>query len=392
MQSFSSSLLTQSGNSWWRNERELSIAAGSSRGPSSEGEIAALATLRRGGFRELFRQEYYAVDIQSSGKYGPRSARKNRMRGMLEMIRYGCSCVMAAMLMLLAVAAQAADPPRQACVLIDTDFDIDDMMAIPLVIANRHVAAIVTTEGATTAPLAASALARLLAAPGLDAPVPVIIGGVQGRDLKPWPWLPPVRGRMERTNDLLTVAMPPKPPAHPFEADVAKALHDCTSVSILAIGPFTSFVRYSPAIRDRIDLVVLQGRPLHSPEEGTNARTFNCIYDQTACETAFRQLQGLHPVWVDVPKQAADPYSPTLDMVQGLRNDGLPGALRAALLSLQETWRMESQSAGHSFLWDQLAALYLLHPGEFHRVGAHMEPVPAAADIRRQWTADTNGP
>ncbi len=35
------------------------------------------------------------------------------------------------------------------CVLIDTDFDIDDMMAIPTVIGNRPVAAIVTSEGYT---------------------------------------------------------------------------------------------------------------------------------------------------------------------------------------------------------------------------------------------------
>jgi hypothetical protein len=48
------------------------------------------------------------------------------------------------------------------CVVIDNDYDIDDMMAIPLVIANRRVAAIVQTEGYTIPTQAAPAAAALV--------------------------------------------------------------------------------------------------------------------------------------------------------------------------------------------------------------------------------------
>ncbi|WP_140687934.1 hypothetical protein [Mycolicibacterium hodleri] len=61
--------------------------------------------------------------------------------------------LLAAMAILLAAAlvvpgAAGASPSAlpNSCVLIDTDFDIDidDMVAIPIVIGSRHVAAIVT--------------------------------------------------------------------------------------------------------------------------------------------------------------------------------------------------------------------------------------------------------
>jgi hypothetical protein len=38
---------------------------------------------------------------------------------------------------------------QNSCVLIDNDYDIDDMMAIPLVIGNTYVAAIIQSEGYT---------------------------------------------------------------------------------------------------------------------------------------------------------------------------------------------------------------------------------------------------
>jgi hypothetical protein len=73
----------------------------------------------------------------------------------------------------LAIPATAASP--NDCVVIDTDFDIDDMMSIPTVLGARHVAAIVTTEGYTLPELGAAAVTRLVAEPGQRA-VPVIVG------------------------------------------------------------------------------------------------------------------------------------------------------------------------------------------------------------------------
>lgn len=70
----------------------------------------------------------------------------------------------------LAFSGLVIAPPGQAaqdgCVLIDTDLDIDDMMSMPMVVGNRHVAAVVTTEGFTTPELGAAATSRLLAEPG----------------------------------------------------------------------------------------------------------------------------------------------------------------------------------------------------------------------------------
>ena len=297
--------------------------------------------------------------------------------------------------LLTAVGGTAGAAPAQACVLIDTDFDIDDMMAIPMIIQNRHVAAVITTEGATTASLGGSALAHLLGAPGEAPPVPVMIGATPpaGRGYTPPAWLAAIRTTMERANGFLPAALPPAPGTKPVEDQVVHAVRNCSRISVLVLGPWTSFVRYSPRIASRIVSVVAQGRPTHSAAEGDNLKTFNCAYDVPSCEKAFVQTAGMHPVWVDVPKQATPPYSPTIDMVEALHPNGLPGALKAALLATQATWRVDQldEANGKSFLWDQLAALYVLRPGLFHRVAAHMEPAVSAPDIRLVWTSLTNG-
>lgn len=300
------------------------------------------------------------------------------------------------MALLLTSGPAAARPPGQACVVIDTDFDIDDMMAIPLIVRQRHVAAIVTTEGATTAPLGASAAVRLLAATGLERPIPVIVGAsaAPDRGYTPASWLMQVRQDMERLNGLLQTPITPAAADHPFERDVALAVNHCSSVTVLALGPWTSFARYSPLLAHRITAVVAQGRPAHSNAEAAGTSSFNCAYDAPSCKTAFMQMAGMHPVWVDVPKAANPPYSPTFEMVDGLKQDGLPGSLRAALMSNETSWRTDrlDPAFGKSFLWDQLAALYVLRPDLYHTVGGHMEPSAPAAQFQAIWTAGINGP
>jgi len=279
-------------------------------------------------------------------------------------------------------------------VLIDTDFDIDDMMAIPVVTGSRNVKAMIVSEGYTLAPQGASALARFIAEPGQRSPAIIVGASYPGtRDIKKWPWLQDMRNAMHRSNDLLSKPLTPKVEKnHNFTAEVTKSLEGCKSVSILIIGAFTSFVEYSPAIRDRVTSIVMQGRPYISDKYGDKPRlSFNCDYDIESCKTAFEQMKGLNPTWVDVPRDAKPPYSPTIQMVDGLDNYGLPGTLKAALMSNQHYWRLEYLTNGNqSRLWDQLAALYMLHPEDFHLNTGHMEPTPSPAVMQKMWTDDIN--
>ena len=283
----------------------------------------------------------------------------------------------------------------KACVLIDTDFDIDDMMAIPLVITNKNVAAIITTEGYTFAPQGASALSRFIAEPSAEPGIPIIIGAnfPGKRDISKWPWLLPMRTAMQQSNRLLSAPLTPKPQVTPYELAVKNKLSDCKTVSVLVIGAFTSFVKYSPEIRDKIDLVVMQGRPRFVADASIKPKiSFNCGYDLEACEKAFDQLKGLKAVWVDVPRKTDPLYTPTLAMVKGLDSTGLSGTLKQALIGNQITWNLGVMPKGeNSLLWDQLAAQYLIHPELYKMVpGGFMEPVASALEMQLLWTESTN--
>ena len=110
----------------------------------------------------------------------------------------------------------SAEPLRDSCVILDNDYDIDDMMAIPVILGSAHVAAIVQTEGATLPEQAAPAVDELVNnlpdQPG-SGKVPVVVGGrqVTSPDLGRWPWLPFLRSMMNTSNGLLPSPASPWP-------------------------------------------------------------------------------------------------------------------------------------------------------------------------------------
>jgi len=296
--------------------------------------------------------------------------------------------------------------PHADCTVIDTDFDIDDMMAIPMMLGNRHVAAIVTSEGYTRAEAGAAALARLIAEPGQRA-IPIVVGANSNRDpaetAKSWPWLQSFRNTMDRAIDFFAVA-PPAAPAKPDFVDaLVKATADCKSVDFMMIGSYTSFVQYSPALAPKIGAVVSMGKPIGDPTQRPGVVSFNCDYDMPACEMASEQIKAFRGVWVDVPRTRPVLYEPSLGMVMGLGDAGMPGVMKLALLGRRDTWdpvkvaKEAGGPGGLSLLWDQSASLYMLHPEAFAPVGNHYEPRlvedsddKTLAALRKMWTDDTN--
>jgi len=356
-----------------------------------------------------------------------KSAIRSAITALALLTLVGCSA--------LNIAKPNVAPLHASCVLIDTDYDIDDMMAIPLVIGNKHVAGIITSEGYTLPEAGAAALSRLIAEPG-QRQIPVIIGarypGI--RDLSPWPWLPFFRDMMNQSNGLMSGALiPSKSVQSNYTQRVVEATAQCRAVSVLIIGTYTSFINYSHAIRPKIDRVVIMGKPIGDPSLEVGKYSFNCRYDLPACQTAMTQLQGMNPVWVDIPRLTKQTpplpatYESSKEMVEGGVNGGglvttdLPGALRRALVNSQEctskyygampvtpgaacssysTWVPADVAAGpggESLLWDQTAALYLLHPEIFSPLNQHVVPTivngsheQTAERLRRLWTEDTN--
>lgn len=356
-----------------------------------------------------------------------------------------CALPVATVTLTLAVAfavslpAQAADVPPDpadalpqatsavlepaACTLIDTDFDIDDMMSIPLVIGNRYIAGIITSEGYTLPQHGAAALSRLIAEPG-QRPIPVIIGASSHLSpeviQKEWgQFVLDYRSMMGSAFALLSTVLPPSPPANNnYVQDVADIVSDCKSVDILVIGTFTSFINYSPAIRSKIKHVVIMGMPMRGdPTQRPGHFSFNCEYDMKACESAFNnQLPGLSYFFVGPTRTKLDTtpvghqdtvYGPTYEMVDALEPRGLPNALKQALIGVvrngslgaavegKDYWAIDCcfRAGGKSLLWDQSAALFLVHPDAFMNVGGsggHYEPSVSPDDLRKLWTRLTN--
>lgn len=326
--------------------------------------------------------------------------------GLMPLLMHGCASVNESQTSNTALVDQ--------CVLIDTDFDIDDMMAIPLVIGHKHVVAIVTSEGYTKPDLGASALSRLIAEPN-QRHIPVIIGASTNLDEKKivsdWgQFVLQYRTLMNRLNHYTVTAMPPSTNQLDYKKQVTQAVSNCKSVDILIIGTFSSFVHYSPLIESKINQVVIMGKAL---EGDTTQRpgnfSFNCEYDMPACKKAFyEQLPKYKYVYVDVPRSKCDStpnspqckgtvYGPTLDMAKKLDGEGLPNTLKQVLLGHSNSWNLDTWPnkiyGGKTLLWDQSAALYMVYPEIFKKVGGpkgHFEPAVSPEEFRAKWTEATN--
>ena len=300
------------------------------------------------------------------------------------------------------------------CVLVDTDFDIDDMMAIPVVIGNRHVAAIVTSEGYTKAEMGASGLTRLIAEPN-QRHIPVIAGVnthlPEQKIVSEWgKFVLQYRDLMNRVNNFMAAPLPPSGDKPDYKAQVSKAVSECKSVDVLIIGTFSSFVNYSPVIESKINSVVIMGKSLEGDTtQKPGNYSFNCEYDMQACKKVFyEQLPKYKHVYVDVPRSACDTtpnkagckgkvYGPNVDMVKSLDTQGLPNTLKQILMGHTESWDLDDwpnkHYGGKTLLWDQSAALYMIYPEIFKKVGGlkgHYEADISPEQLRAKWTEATN--
>jgi inosine-uridine nucleoside N-ribohydrolase len=315
-----------------------------------------------------------------------------------------------------------------SCIVIDSDAGLDDFRAVaalaalgPRVPAQR-IAAVVVTEGLARTAEGAGAMEAFLRNSGLDE-VPVVQGippnpKRQFRVESPLPYdLPTWRENTERLNGMLPA---PVRSTDPAVGDVAVGLRrhteECRSISLLVIGPWTSFLRYAPDILERVERIIVQGRP-YPDELGGEPAGFNCTYDLDSCYAAFDLLVGrqqrtgrrFRATWVDIPGgpeacAAAEPgvdaqgrrvyaFSPVpswadeLDRVAELAEEQTPGRNRGRVArEIAKLLRSNPAALGETSLWDDLAALYLMRPNLFAVRGGHVEPCVPAAAVRATLT------
>lgn len=269
---------------------------------------------------------------------------------------------------------QASLKHDRTCLIVDTDVALDDLRAFAALLPSRAIKAVVVTEGVSSVPQGTTAIALYLAA--ANPTVPILQGNAAAQPAN-YDWLPAVRDNNERLNGFLASAVPAATPKASIADEVDRVTHNCDSVEVLALGPWTSFVQYSPVLVGRLKQVIASGRPIQevTPDD------FNCFYDMASCRQADAILRNVSKtVWVDLPTDSsANPsYAPTTEMINALQTNGLPGLLRT-LLNLDPSQWLTTR------MWDDSAVLYMLYPTSFTTRGAHLEPVVNEVKLRNLW-------
>lgn len=266
-----------------------------------------------------------------------------------------------------------------SCLIVDTDLGLDDYRAIAALLPSRDVRAFVVTEGISGVQNGATALSMFLASRGQTQPV---IPGLASQNPPAYDWLPAAREGAERLDNYLAATVPFGRSSDRMSRDLGDALRGCYRVDVLALGPWTSFVKYANQLGSNMG-VVASGRPFAE----NNPDNFNCEYDIASCRTAANLLRSARSaVFVDLPPAGATlTYDPTLEMVQRFNRTGMPGLLRTALLTDTTQW------LGSTRLWDDAATLYMLAPGAYARRGQHVEPIVSETTFRNMLVNAING-
>ncbi|HEX2724790.1 MAG TPA: hypothetical protein VHN20_03105, partial [Beijerinckiaceae bacterium] len=186
--------------------------------------------------------------------------------------------------------------------------ELDDFRAVATLAHTNQVVAIVMTEGISRVSEGAGAMETFLGHGGVS--IPVIPGASPNPD-RSYQAPAKLRSEWRPTAETLNTLLPAPVPSAERREDIATALRphirNCTKISLLVIGPWTSFMRYGSEMLGRVDRIVAQGRP-YRDELGGQPRGFNCDYDQDACYAAFDLLVGrrhradpnLRADWVDI--------------------------------------------------------------------------------------------
>lgn len=287
----------------------------------------------------------------------------------------------------------------ESCIVVDSDADLDDYRAVAVIASTGRLTAIVVTEGISRSNEGAGAMGEFIRRSGLSIPVVAGASANPRRGYTPKPDFPRWRDSAERLNGLLGAAIV----ASPESADMVSMLGDltskCSAISLVVIGPWTSFMRYAPELLEKVDRIVAQGRP-YPDEPGGEPTGFNCTFDINSCLAAYDLLVGrqkradrkLRANWIDIPQgpescgqaepgvdrtgQRVFAFVPNNVWVNELRTKGGVSAVIADIL------RANPDGWAKTSLWDDLTALFVLRPEVFVVRGGHLEPCVPAASIR----------
>lgn len=295
---------------------------------------------------------------------------------------------------------EAAVAASDHCILVDSDADLDDYRAIATLASTEQIRAVIVTEGISRGPQGALAMQEFLRRTALK--IPVIVGASPDPDRKyeEKPEFKNWRATAESLNGTLDVREISPTPNGDVTVAVRAYANDCAKITLLMIGPWTSFMRYAAELLPKIDRIVAQGRPV--PDEiGGEPDGFNCVYDVASCYAAFDLLAGrqlragrrLRTSWVDIPNTVE---------VCGLAEPGLDKfGKRQHSLVPREDWLPDLEAAGGkakvvaeilknnvaswkdtTSLWDDLTALYIVRPEIFGWKGGHLEPCIPSQSVR----------
>ncbi len=260
------------------------------------------------------------------------------------------------------------------CAIIDTDFGVDDLRAISMILPQYNYSILVATEGQTRSAYGVKIGERYLQTvighyngdifEGKSSPKPLKTEALKDR-----------RESLETMNHLLPMRIAALSSHKVGDSDFKQQIQSCRQVTVFLLAPYTSFHAYK-------DLLPKGTKAYSSgtfPSPKNKDLGFNCQYDTAACFAMNPSIQKFDIKFFKLsPKYS---YYLTRTEIGKLKETDVEMLLKDIHNANFTTWDSPNEQ-----MWDDAVALYLYAPEKFQNKGRQYYPKMKPEQFRASWS------
>lgn len=263
----------------------------------------------------------------------------------------------------------------KSCTVIDSDFGIDDIRAISMIMPRFDYNILVATEGLTRTSygvkIAETYLQNVISKYNGD-----VFEGKASKQPLVSEWLKEKREAYETMNGYLPSRIPASRPRTIADVEFKTQVEACQSITLFILGPATSFHAYKNHLKNKKVTTLAYGT---FPSPKNKNLGFNCEYDKNSCFGLAPHIESFNMSFVKLSPKFS--YYLTSNEVAKMKD-----IVKSIHESKTDTWDNPQAQ-----MWDDAVAMYLYHPDKFQKKGRQLYPKLKPDDYRKVWASLNSG-
>ncbi len=282
------------------------------------------------------------------------------------------------------VTQKVVDTPQefsdyQSCAIIDSDFGLDDIRALSLILPKYNYSILVATEGLTRTEYGVKIGETFLQTFINRFNGDVFEGKKTGQSTQ-MDWLNQKREVFETMNGYLPARIPASRPRTINDPEFRSQINMCKKITLFLLGPYSSFHAYKKELEGKTTETFAYGT---FPSPKNKKLGFNCEYDKSACFALMPHIQKFNMNFFKLSPKFS--YYLTSQELMSLKDTDLEKFIKDVHTAKTESWDTPEVQ-----MWDDAVGLYLYTPEKYQKKGRQFYPKMKPEQFRMEWKSAMN--